>query len=245
MSALWNRAGHYIFVLWFLLLSSFFLAYSQPTQIGCLPYFHHTWCGLSANLGCWSETCCMRLAVKYRTQKSPNIRLLPTTAQLCRAISWQLWHVSTIGKTLVKSQKLLHISSQYGELWPTSGWDLLASLGQPSKLQRVSPHGSVTARHFSSGRHPNFEALNRGRHLYLTGRPSRWALAHILVCIWFVCCSNILILTSILCVYTCLYLHVLLWTLRPVHTTRFHEPCSRVVNTIREHRCYFGHPSWK
>ena len=24
-------------------------------------------------------------------------------------------------------------------------------------------------------------ALNRGRHLYLTGRPSRWALAHILV----------------------------------------------------------------
>jgi len=24
-------------------------------------------------------------------------------------------------------------------------------------------------------------ALNRGRHLYLAGRPSRWALAHILV----------------------------------------------------------------
>jgi len=26
---------------------------------------------------------------------------------------------------------------------------------------------------------PNFAALNRGRHLYLAGRPSRWALAHI------------------------------------------------------------------
>ena len=25
------------------------------------------------------------------------------------------------------------------------------------------------------------EALNRGRHLYSAGRPSRWALAHILV----------------------------------------------------------------
>jgi len=25
-------------------------------------------------------------------------------------------------------------------------------------------------------------ALNRGRHLYSAGRPSRWALAHILVC---------------------------------------------------------------
>jgi len=29
--------------------------------------------------------------------------------------------------------------------------------------------------------HPNFAALNRGRHLYSAGRPSRWALAHILV----------------------------------------------------------------
>jgi len=27
---------------------------------------------------------------------------------------------------------------------------------------------------------PNFAVSNRGRHLYLAGRPSRWALAHIL-----------------------------------------------------------------
>jgi len=39
----------------------FFLAYFQPSQIGCLPYFH-TLCGLSANLGCRSETCCTQLA---------------------------------------------------------------------------------------------------------------------------------------------------------------------------------------
>jgi len=31
----------------------------------------------------------------------------------------------------------------------------------------------------SSGRQPNFAALNSGRHLYSTGRPLRWALAHI------------------------------------------------------------------
>jgi len=35
----------------------------------------------------------------------------------------------------------------------------------------------------SSGRQPNFAALNRGRHLCSAGRPSRWALAHILVVI--------------------------------------------------------------
>ena len=30
-----------------------------------------------------------------------------------------------------------------------------------------------------AGRQPNFAALNRRRHLYSTGRPSCWALAHI------------------------------------------------------------------
>jgi len=52
-------------------------------------------------------------------------------------------------------------------------------LGHTCKFQRVSRLGSVTARHSSSGRQPNFAALNRGRHLYLAGQPSRWAMAHI------------------------------------------------------------------
>jgi len=41
--------------------------------------------------------------------------------------------------------------------------------------------GSITARHSSSGRQPNFTALSTGRHLYSAGQLSRWALAHILV----------------------------------------------------------------
>jgi len=64
---------------------------------------------------------------------------------------------------------------------PTNGGDLLASVGHPCKFQRLSRLGSVTARHSSSGRQPNFAASNRGRHLYLAERPSRLALAHILV----------------------------------------------------------------
>ena len=79
----------------------------------------------------------------------------------------------------LKQQYLLHMSSQYGELWPTSGWDRFVSLGHPCKFQRVSRLGSVTVRHSSSGRQPNFAALNRGRHLYSAGRPSLWTLAHI------------------------------------------------------------------
>jgi len=125
---------------------------------------------------------CTRLACwKYRMQKLTKIRHLRTTTQLCQAISSQLRHVSTIGKKLLKQQYLPHMSSQYGELRPTSGWDRLASLGHPSEFQRVSRLHSVTAWHSSSGRQPNFAALDRGRHLYSARWPSCWALAHILV----------------------------------------------------------------
>ena len=50
-------------------------------------------------------------------------------------------------KKLVKQQYVLHMSPQYGELRPTSGWDRLTSLGYTCKFQLVSRLGSVTARH--------------------------------------------------------------------------------------------------
>jgi len=114
--------------------------------------------------------------------QDPKNRHLGTIAQLCRAMSSQLRHVSTkLEKKLVKQQYLLHMCSQYGELRPNSSWDRYGSLGHPSEFQRVSRLGSVTARHSSTGRQPNFAALNRESHLCSAGRPSRWALAHILV----------------------------------------------------------------
>jgi len=111
--------------------------------------------------------------------QDPKNRHLGTTAQLCWAISSQLGHASTIRKKIVKQQYLTHMSPQYGELRPTSGWDRFVSLGHPYKFQWVSCLGSVTARHSSSGQQLNFVALNRGRHPYLAGRLSRLALAHI------------------------------------------------------------------
>ena len=88
-------------------------------------------------------------------------------------------------KKLVKQQYLPHMFSQYDELRPTNDWDPFGSLGHPGKFQRVSRVGSVTARRSSSGHQPNFAALNRRRHLYQAGRPSRWPLAHILVMTYF------------------------------------------------------------
>jgi len=49
--------------------------------------------------------------------------------------------------------------------------------------------GSVTAPHSSSGRQTKIAELSRGRHLYSAGRPSRWALAHILVINYYQWCS--------------------------------------------------------
>jgi len=97
---------------------SFFLAYSERSHIGCLPYFY-TWCGPSANLECRSEMYCMRFAGNEGPKNSPKTRHLYTIAQLCQAISSQLRHISAIRKKLVKQQYLPHMSSQYGELRPS------------------------------------------------------------------------------------------------------------------------------
>jgi len=91
-NCLWNRADHYIFILWFLLLV---LLLSR--LISAIAYFH-TWCGLSVNLRCRSETCCMQLTENTGRKKVAKNRHLGTIAQLCQAISSQLRHVSTIGK---------------------------------------------------------------------------------------------------------------------------------------------------
>ena len=121
-SRLCNRAGRCIFALCFLsiFLSFLFLPSSHPSEIGCLPYFD-TWCGPSANLECRSERCCTRLSAYAGPKKVAKNRHLGTIPQLCRAIFSQLRHVSTIGKKLVKQQYLPYMSSQYGELRPTSG----------------------------------------------------------------------------------------------------------------------------
>ena len=112
--------------------------------------------------------CCTRLAGNTGRQKSPPAHHRTTLS-------------GYIFVTEAKQQYLCHMSLQYGELRPTDGWDLLASLGHPCKFQQVSRLGSVTTRYSSSGRQSNFAASNRGRHLYSAGWPSRWALAHVLV----------------------------------------------------------------
>ena len=79
---------------------------------------------------------------KYRTQKSPFWHH-------CTTLSGYIFRTKAFidnGKNFLNS-----MSWQYGELRPTNGWDLLASLGHPCKVQRVLRLGSITARHLVVG----------------------------------------------------------------------------------------------
>jgi len=124
--------------------------------------------------------CCSRLGANTGCKKVAKNRHLGTIAQICRAISSQLWHASTIGKNLLSSNisstcphNMVNFDPLATEIvslvWGTpanfNGFRVLAALLHVTLVVGVSQ----TA------------ALNRGRHLYSAGRPSRWALAHILV----------------------------------------------------------------
>ena len=73
-----------------------------------------------------------------------------------------------------------HNMANFGLLTAEICWRVWVT---PFQFQRLSRLGSVTARQSNRGRQANFAALNRGRHLYSAGRPSR--LAHILVLVCF------------------------------------------------------------
>ena len=98
---------------------------------------------------------------------------LRTIAQVCRAMS-----VFAIKACMDNRKKLLNSNTSstcpdnmmnFGLLTAEIGWRVW---GTPANFN-VSRLGSVTARHSSNGRQPNFAVLNRGRHLHSAGRPSR------------------------------------------------------------------------
>jgi len=118
MATLRSRCGHYI------LPSGFYLSSFFPRLISVVVHWmstilpHMIW--PCANIECISEMCCTRLADNTGRK---NLQ------------KWPFGHYRTIlsgyifateacidnRKKILKQQYLLHTSSQYGELWPTSG----------------------------------------------------------------------------------------------------------------------------
>jgi len=120
----------------------FFSFFSSPNLSGRRLDVFHSWCGLSANLECRSETCCAWLAENTGRKKLPSGHHHTTLSGYIFATKACIDNQ----KKIVKQQYLLHMSPQYGELRPTSGWDRFVSSEHPCKFQQVSHLGSVTTR---------------------------------------------------------------------------------------------------
>jgi len=131
MASLCNKAGHNIFALWF--LSSSFFFFSSP-NLSCrrLDVYHTSTHGVA--LVRISDAGLKPAARGSLEMQDPKSHHLGTIAQLCRAISSQLRHVSTIGKKLVQQQCLPHMSSQYGEHRPTNRLRFVGEFGAPLQI---------------------------------------------------------------------------------------------------------------
>jgi len=111
MATLWNRAGHYIFALWFLsvFLSFFFSSplCSAVSWPGTLCTVIHFWQAALAPM----EFC--------RVQNSLCVHLRTIASFVGLYLQNYIMHGQS--EKLVKQQYLLHMSSSYGELRPTNG----------------------------------------------------------------------------------------------------------------------------
>jgi len=122
--------------------------------------------------------CCTRLAANAGPKKLAKNRHLGTIPQLCRAISLQLRHVFTIGKNLLSSNISPTCPHNMVNFGPLAAEIVSLVWGTPVnfngfRVLAVLLHGTLVVCVSQTA------ALNRGRHLYSAGRPSRWALAHI------------------------------------------------------------------
>jgi len=159
MVTLWNRADHYIFALWFLL--SFFLFVSSPNLSGQRLDVCHTSTHGVALVQIWDAGLKYAARGSLKIQDAKN-RHLHTIVQLCRAISSQLRHVSTIWKNLLSSNissRCPHNMVNFGLLaaeivslvWGTpatfNGFRVLAALLHSSQVVSVSQ----TLRHWTEG----------------------------------------------------------------------------------------------
>jgi len=99
--------------------------------------------------------CCTWLVENTGRKKSPKIGIWATWHKFV-LLYLRNWCIHRQSEKSVKQQYLPYMSSQYGEVQPTNGWDRFTSLGHPIKFQRVSRLGFVTAPMSLSGGQPNF-----------------------------------------------------------------------------------------
>jgi len=138
MVAPWNRTDHYIFALWFRLLFPRLLSAVGDWMSTILPHMVWPYCQFRMQVWKVLHTARLKCKTQKKHQKCDLWALTPNSAGLYL----RNWGTYGQSEKRVKQRYVLQMSSQYDELRPTSGWDLLASLRHPCKFQRVSRIGS-------------------------------------------------------------------------------------------------------
>ena len=116
---------------------------------------------------------------KHRTQK--NCQKLPSGHHRTTLSGYTFAtkaHIDNRKKKLLSSNMSStcpHNMVNFGLLAAEIGWPVWGTLQISTGFTSWQRYCTAS----SSGYQPNFAALNRGRHLYSAGQPSRWALAHI------------------------------------------------------------------
>jgi len=188
MVALCNSADHIYFhpvvcSFFFFLLFVFphLISAVEDWMSAILP--HMVW-PYSANLGCRSETCCMRLAGntgrKTITKKSPSPHHRTILSGHIFATKARIDNRKNLLRSNISStcsHNMVNFGLLAAEIDPVL-WGTPANFNGFRCLAALL-HGSQVVRQ------PHFAALNRRRHLCSAGRPSGWALANILVLSFF------------------------------------------------------------
>jgi len=117
--------------------------------------------------------CCTRLAENTGRKKAPKIRHLRTIAQLCRAVSSQLRHVTTIGQKLLNSNissTHFHNMVNFG---PSAAEIGLPVCGSPANFNGFRVFASLLQRRRSTevnqSLHNVWPSLGLVHHVYIFG----------------------------------------------------------------------------
>ena len=136
---------------------------------------------------------------KYRTQKSrqksPSGHHRTTSSGYIFAAKARIDNRKKSLLSSNTSSTCPHNVVNFGPVTAEIGWPF----GAPLRISTGFASWQRYCTASTSGRQPNFAALNRGRHLYLAGRPSGWALTHISSSSFFI---RILILKAISTVFS-------------------------------------------
>jgi len=152
-----------------------------------------------------------------------------TIAQLCWAISSQLRHASTIGKKVLSSN-----------ISPTCPYNMVNFGRLAAEIVSLvwgTPANFNGFRVLAALLHGQTAALNRGRHLYSAGRPSRWALAHISSLLTIFTTLTRLTVKPFVCNWSCIFTACIfsqrIWCSRTAETSNLClNETSMVVQTI-------------